>query len=370
MINLNNGTLVNTADSAITLSLKNNVIAPCGYNCAGAFYDMSFTFDPPIDYFYILALDAEESFAYEAYFEGSLINPLCSVTTIGSSSINTPGGSSGGAVKEVICGEIGGSAVFDEFRLTGLGGGPELWDFLKYNQVEVDAPNQCPKAGYQDIYSILSHDSSYYVKSTGTNGGTNKFEVDKKCDYLVSGQNVGGKERFPTPSEWLNRACSLFSGSVVDHSVTFNGIEAPTASDISNDGTTVTISGPSLDGMSLSCTFPSEVFATSYKTFLSDIVTNGSNVFLTNDSRRCGSGPLCIDLVGATAYTILPADVDGSSFQFCVDSGETIPQVVTSCTFDACEFIEYIALEHNCGEPIRRGTCMHQQWNTLSKCSR
>ena len=106
--------------------------------CVQPFFDIQLDFSSPIDFFSILALDAEigEAYRLSAYLGGNLVVLPFSTSVIGNFSIPT----SSGPIRENLLGSLGG-AVFDRVLIDLTNNdGPEVWDDIRFNVVSVPEP--------------------------------------------------------------------------------------------------------------------------------------------------------------------------------------------------------------------------------------
>jgi len=109
-----------------------NAITPAEIGNFAPFYDIQFVFSRPLDYFSIMALDAEESFSASAYLGNNLIATVNQGNFIGFHSASV----FNGPVYSVEFGAINGNLVFDRVVINmNTEGGPELFDNVRYNMV-------------------------------------------------------------------------------------------------------------------------------------------------------------------------------------------------------------------------------------------
>jgi hypothetical protein len=118
-----------TAGSGGNLITPTNNVSPVC--CVEPFFDIRMAFANPIDFFSILALDAEagETYTLSAFLSGVLVAPIYSTAIIGDFSIPT----SGGPIRQNVLGQIGSSLLFDEVVIDLSSSGPEVWDDVTYN---------------------------------------------------------------------------------------------------------------------------------------------------------------------------------------------------------------------------------------------
>ncbi len=121
--------------TATAFALASNVYAPAvnmaftsGSIADQLFSDVSMTFARPINYFSILALDADEPLTARAYYKGTLVD-----------SIQFAAGSDF-QVEQVVLGNKNGTTLFDQVVLDVVDGmpgtpigGPEIFDNLEFN---------------------------------------------------------------------------------------------------------------------------------------------------------------------------------------------------------------------------------------------
>lgn len=111
-----------------------NAVLP-GSDVLGPLFDIVITFDQPVDYFSIIALDAEpfESFSLVATLAGVNVPAQFSSTEL-------VGSEFGGPTVLAELGEIGSAELFDSVLIdltngTGIPPGPEYWDNLTFNKL-------------------------------------------------------------------------------------------------------------------------------------------------------------------------------------------------------------------------------------------
>lgn len=97
------------------------------------FFDLQITFDGFIDFFSILALDAEESVTALGFLDGNLIASVIQGTLVGTRDASP----FHGPVSNLTLGSVGGLQKFDRV-VVGLneGDGPELFDNVIFSTVE------------------------------------------------------------------------------------------------------------------------------------------------------------------------------------------------------------------------------------------
>lgn len=109
------------------------------------FYDMQFAFSQPIDYFSLMALDAEESVSATAYLGNTFVQSIDQGNFIGFHSASV----FNGPVYSLDLGSVGGSLLFDRVVITlDQGGGPEVYDNLVFDSV-----NAVPEP---EVYAMLA----------------------------------------------------------------------------------------------------------------------------------------------------------------------------------------------------------------------
>ena len=101
---------------------------------------MQISFSGPIDFFSILALDAEEQFTVSGFLAGVLVQ---SIQPTSSNFVGSRGVSPfRGPVYQPSLGAIGGPLFFDTIIIGLVGGdGPELYDNIIFNTVSVPEPS-------------------------------------------------------------------------------------------------------------------------------------------------------------------------------------------------------------------------------------
>lgn len=141
------GPLVVNPGSTQTAGSAGNLITPTDQGspvcCVGPFYDIAIDFASPIDFFSILALDAEanETYTLSAYLGGVPIAAQFSMSIVGSFSIPT----SGGPIRQNALGAMGGLLLFDRVVIDLTNSeGPEVWDDVSFNVVSVTVPEPAP----------------------------------------------------------------------------------------------------------------------------------------------------------------------------------------------------------------------------------
>ncbi|MES9957095.1 MAG: PEP-CTERM sorting domain-containing protein [Sedimenticola sp.] len=103
-------------------------------------YDFEISFDAPIDYFSLMAIDAEETVAAYGYLGDTLVQSISQGVLVGNYGGSPVGGYFRGSVYNLELGGIGGSYLFDRVVIDLVQGdhpaaGPELYDNLVYNSV-------------------------------------------------------------------------------------------------------------------------------------------------------------------------------------------------------------------------------------------
>lgn len=103
----------------------------------GPFYSLQFDFAAPIDWFSIVAIDAEESYAAQAFLSGTRVVVGEQRTFLGNYRTFNPytGTTIGGDIFELTLGAVGSALLFDRVIVSLDASGPEGWDNLSFNVV-------------------------------------------------------------------------------------------------------------------------------------------------------------------------------------------------------------------------------------------
>ena len=109
-----------------------NAINP-GDNTIPPYWAIEFQFSTPVDYFSILALDADETFTVTAYVNQQVINAPLSLSLLGIKETSP----FRGPVYDVDLGSIGGALLFDRVVISPNGDIPEVFDNLQFNAVPI-----------------------------------------------------------------------------------------------------------------------------------------------------------------------------------------------------------------------------------------
>ena len=139
---LTDGTVANTGNPVSIFGATGLAISPGVVTTTinPPFFDIQISFSAPIDFFSIMALDAEEQFTLSGFLGGALVQ---SVGPTSNSFVGNRGASPfRGPVYNPTLGAIGGSRLFDRVVI-GLvaGDGPELYDNMVFNAVTVPEPS-------------------------------------------------------------------------------------------------------------------------------------------------------------------------------------------------------------------------------------
>ena len=110
-------------------------ISPGSGLFASNFYDVEMSFASPIDYFSILSLDSDEPISALGYYKGNLVQK-----------VSFPSGS-GQQVYKLELGSVKGTQLFDKIILDVDDGGPEIFDNLTFNAVDLNFYTIQLKAG-------------------------------------------------------------------------------------------------------------------------------------------------------------------------------------------------------------------------------
>ncbi len=132
-----NGDTVNIFGATGNAIIPGNVIDTFWGN---PLFDFEISFDRPIDFFSIMALDAEETVAANGYLGTTLVQSISQGVLVGNYGGTTAGGRFRGPVYSLELGSIGGSALFDRVVIDLVEGshptaGPEEFDNMVYNPV-------------------------------------------------------------------------------------------------------------------------------------------------------------------------------------------------------------------------------------------
>jgi len=95
------------------------------------FYNLQFAFSQPIDYFSLMAIDAEESVSASAYLGGTFVNSISQGNFIGFNVATV----FNGPVYSLELGTVGGPLLFDRVVISVQSDGPELYDNLVFNPI-------------------------------------------------------------------------------------------------------------------------------------------------------------------------------------------------------------------------------------------
>lgn len=137
------------------------------------------------------------------------------------------------------------------------------------------------------------------------------FGVSDSCAYYDIGSD-GDESVFDRPEPWLAKAGEHFGGALVANGAFFTGLVAPNKSNIlvAREALAfkVQIVGSAIGGgVAMEWkTIPTKARADGLALFLQTIIVLSPTVFLTNQSKRCGSGPFCINS-GSDACYLDPA---------------------------------------------------------------
>lgn len=169
----------------------------------------------------------------------------------------------------------------------------DAWD--PYTLPELDTDNDVAIFSYyQESYALLGQivDKTFTVKDT--------------CVYAELGSD-GSELNFERPEEWLDSAVLHFEGvpgiNNGANGAKFTGTAVPRADEIVILRTGVLEYCVSIKAYSAAVAgdeplqwdnLPGEDRAIEFKNFLLAIIDSAPEVFLTNQSNRCGSGPFCL----------------------------------------------------------------------------
>jgi hypothetical protein len=166
---------------------------------------------------------------------------------------------------------------------------------------------QCPQPGYYEFTMLKT--SKPFIRYPLTKGNqTIVLSVTETCSYIVEDLSGTNDTVYSSsPLEWLDLVIHHFGGAPGNRKkgLKFSGAEIPSVLDIAfmevgEEAFKVVIpssSGRVSDSNLIAWVFRSEEDAKDFEYFLSSLVRYAPEIFLTNESAHCGSGPLC-EIVG------------------------------------------------------------------------